>query len=120
MFWGAKVLSCPGFLSKKNIFDIENNVVEGKTTWKHQNNYGKVMLVECLNQAKRMLGRGIMKYFMDRLPGVLVQIANYAPRDHKATSFLGGSRLFRAPDGLPKSPGTDGTTFLKKSRRWRT
>ena len=31
LFW-AKVLSLPGFLSRKNISDIENNVVNGSTT----------------------------------------------------------------------------------------
>ena len=30
--FGAKVLSSPGFLSKKNITDIENNVVDGKAS----------------------------------------------------------------------------------------
>ena len=30
--FGAKVLSLPGFLSKKNVSDIENNVVTGATT----------------------------------------------------------------------------------------
>ena len=30
--FGAKVLSLPGFLSKKNISDVENNVVTGSTT----------------------------------------------------------------------------------------
>ena len=30
--FGAKVLSLPGFLSKKNVADIENNVVTGATT----------------------------------------------------------------------------------------
>ena len=35
LVFGARVLSCPGFLTNKNISDIQNNIVEGKTTWKH-------------------------------------------------------------------------------------
>ena len=30
--FGAKVLSLPGFLTPKNISEVENNIVEGKTT----------------------------------------------------------------------------------------
>ena len=32
LVFGAKVLSCPGFLTNKNISDIENNIVDGKTS----------------------------------------------------------------------------------------
>ena len=32
LLFGAKVLSCPGFLTPKNISDVENNVVEAKTS----------------------------------------------------------------------------------------
>ena len=53
--FGADVLSIPGFLSSKNISDIQNNVVDGKTTWKHQNAYCKTVIAGCLNQAKRIL-----------------------------------------------------------------
>ena len=53
--FGAKVLSSPGFLSEKNILEVENNVVEGKTTWKHQDAYCKMVIEGCLNQAKRIL-----------------------------------------------------------------
>ena len=30
--FGAKVLSTPGVLSAKNILDVENNIIDGKTT----------------------------------------------------------------------------------------
>ena len=53
--FGAKVLSSPGFLSEKNILEVENNVVEGKTTWKHQDAYCKMVIAGCLNQSKRIL-----------------------------------------------------------------
>ena len=53
--FGAKVLSSPGFLSAKNISDVENGVVEGNTTWKHQDAYCKMIIAGCLNQAKRIL-----------------------------------------------------------------
>ena len=49
------MLSSPGFLTAKNISDIENNVVDGKTTWRHQDAYCKMIMAGCLNQAKRIL-----------------------------------------------------------------
>ena len=54
LLFGARVLSIPGYLSKKNISAVENNLVEGSTTWKHQNAYGMMMIAGCLNQAKRI------------------------------------------------------------------
>ena len=53
--FGEKVLSSPGFLTAKNISDIENNIVDGKTTWRHQDAYCKMIMAGCLNQAKRIL-----------------------------------------------------------------
>ena len=32
LLFGAKVLSCPGFLTKKNTTDIENNLIHGATS----------------------------------------------------------------------------------------
>ena len=32
LLFGAKVMSCPGALSKKNITDVENNLSNGSTT----------------------------------------------------------------------------------------
>ena len=54
LLFGARVLSIPGYLSKKNISAVENNLVEGSTTWKHQNAYGMMTIAGCLNQAKRI------------------------------------------------------------------
>ena len=54
LLFGAEVLRIPGFLSSKNISDIEYNNMEGDTTWSHQNAYGKQMIAGCLNQAKRI------------------------------------------------------------------
>ena len=55
LVFGQKVMSAPGFLSPKNISDIENNNVEGSTTWKHQNAYSKMVIAGCVNQAKRII-----------------------------------------------------------------
>ena len=42
--FGAKVLSLPGFLTAKNISEVKNNIVEGKTTWRHQDAYSKMIM----------------------------------------------------------------------------
>ena len=55
LLFGAKVLSTPGVLTPKNIVDIENNIVDGKTTWRHQNAYVKMVIAGCLNQARNIL-----------------------------------------------------------------
>ena len=57
LLFGQKVMSAPGFLSAKNISDVQNNNVEGSTTWKHQNAYCKMVMAGCLNQSKRILQR---------------------------------------------------------------
>ena len=54
LLFGSKVLSCPGFLSKKNTTEIENNLIHGTSSWKHQNAYAKMMIAGCMNQAKRI------------------------------------------------------------------
>ena len=109
--FGAKVLSCPGFLSNKNISDIENNVVDGKTTWKHQNNYGKVMIAGCLNQAKR-----ILEMYDEILHGSSPEVSVQAT--HQKISALlrseEGRALFCAPDGPAEPPAADSTIFVKK------
>ena len=61
--FGQKVLSNPGALSNKNVSDIQNNIVDGKTTWKHQNEYAKVMIAGCMNQAKTILNQFDMILF---------------------------------------------------------
>ena len=109
--FGAKVLSCPGFLSNKNISDIENNVVDGKTTWKHQNNYGKVMIAGCLNQAKRILEM-YDEVLHGSSPEVLVQETH-----QKITALLRseeGRALFCAPDGPAEPPAAESSMFVKK------
>ena len=55
--FGQKVLSNPGTLSNKNVSDIQNNMVDGKTTWKHQNEYAKVVIAGCMNQSKAILNQ---------------------------------------------------------------
>ena len=57
LLFGAKVLSCPGYLSKKNITDIENNLVHGNTSWRHQNAYAKMTIAGCMTQAKRIVSK---------------------------------------------------------------
>ena len=44
LLFGKKVMSAPGFLSAKNITDIQNNNVEGATTWSHQNAFCKMII----------------------------------------------------------------------------
>ena len=55
--FGAKVLSIPRFLTFKHISDIENSVVDGNTTWRHQDAYAKTMIAGNINQSKRILER---------------------------------------------------------------
>ena len=54
LLFGQKVMSAPGFLSARNITDIQNNNVDGSTTWKHQNAFCKMIIAGCINQAKRI------------------------------------------------------------------
>jgi len=42
LLW-AKVLSCPGSITKKNTTD-ENNLVHSSISWKHQIAYAKMMI----------------------------------------------------------------------------
>ena len=54
LLFGSRVLSCPGFLTKKNTTEIENNLIHGTSSWRHQNAYAKMMIAGCMNQAKRI------------------------------------------------------------------
>ena len=58
LLFGGKVLSLPlpGFLTRKNVSDIQNNVIGDKTSWKHQDAYAKMLIAGCINQSKRILG----------------------------------------------------------------
>ena len=49
------MLSTPRVLTAKNIKDIENNFVEGNTTWTHQKSYVRMLTAGCVNQAKRII-----------------------------------------------------------------
>ena len=55
LLFGTKVLSSTALLFRKNISDVENNVVEASTSWKHQEAYARMMIAGCVNQAKRIL-----------------------------------------------------------------
>ena len=54
ILFGTKVLSLSGALSKKNISEVENNVVCGNTSWKHQDAYVRMIIAGCMNQAERI------------------------------------------------------------------
>ena len=47
LLFGKKVLSTPLVLSNKNVNDLENNYVEGNTTWSHQKSYVKMLTAGC-------------------------------------------------------------------------
>ena len=55
LIFGSKVLSSPGFLTPKHVSNVENNWVEGNSTWKHQHHYCRSMIAGCINQAKRII-----------------------------------------------------------------
>ena len=57
LLFGAKVLCTPGFLSPKNVSDVQNNAVEGKTTWTHQDGYAKMVIAGFLSQAKGIFSK---------------------------------------------------------------
>ena len=91
--FGAKVLSSPGFLSLKNISEVENGVVEGNTTWKHQDAYCKMIISGFINQAKRIL----LKYdevLYGSSPEVLVEATHAKIRElllsENCSKFLSG------------------------------
>ena len=111
LIFGAKVLGCPGFLSNKNISEIENNIVDGKTTWKHQNMYGKLMIAGCLTQAKR-----ILKKYDDILygssPEEKVQTTHKEIRELLLSSE--GRDLLREQVGSGEASDTECTNFIKK------
>ena len=79
LLFGAKVLSTPGVLSNKNINDIENNFVEGKTTWTHQKTYVKMLTAGCLNQAKRIVEK-YDEVLYGPAPELLVNVTHTAIR----------------------------------------
>ena len=79
LVFGQKVLSAPGFLSAKNISDMQNNNVEGKTTWKHENAYAKMIIAGAIRQAKRIVQK-FDTVLHGSKPEVLVQETHMAIR----------------------------------------
>ena len=110
LIFGARVLSCPGFLTNKNISDIQNNIVEGKTTWRHQNMYGKLMIAGCINQAIRIFGK-YDDVLYGSSPEVLVKEAHRKISEllcsDKARAFL------REVPGVEESAEAERTEFIK-------
>ena len=109
--FGAKVLSLPGFLTAKNTSDVENNIVDGKTTWRHQDAYCKMIMAGFLNQVKRIL----QKYddvLYGESPETLVQSTHQGIRD-----LLRSQECVEFFDEDNVDSGTDplkGNTFIKK------
>ena len=113
LVFGARVLSCPGFLTNKNISDIQNNIVEGKTTWKHQSMYGKLMIAGCMRQAKKIFEK-FDEVLYESSPESLVIDAH-----KKIRELLGSDKartLFREEGGVaqPAEPdANEATDFIK-------
>ena len=107
--FGAKVMSSPGVLSGKNITDIQNNVVYGKTTWKHQNAYCKMVIAGCMNQAKRIFEK-YYEILYGPAPEMLIGNVHLAIEEllksDEACKFLAGDR--------PVCEGNDKNSFIKK------
>ena len=102
---GQKVLSAPGFISAKNVSDIQNNNVEGKTTWKHQNAYAKMIIAGCLNQAKRIVQK-FDTVLHGSIPEVLVEETHKAIRDIcKSTEGREFSRELESTDATKITAG---------------
>ena len=112
LLFGAKVFSTPGFLSNKNISDIENNVVEGNTTWRHQNAFAKMMFAGCLNQSKRIVEKFDEVLHGGSKPEVLVH------KTHAAIRRLLGSdecsAFLREMDSSEEASVVRCDTFIKR------
>ena len=72
LLFGAKVLSTPGFLSNKNVSQIENNNVEGDTTWTHQDAYAKMVIAGLINQSKKIFTK-FDEILYEKPPEVLIE-----------------------------------------------
>ena len=111
LLFGARVLNLPGFLSRKNTSDIENNVVNGSTTWKHQDAYTKMIIAGCLEQAKRIFEK-FDEVLYGPAPEKLVEethssIADLLASDD-AKAFMG------IADSDTSAENTDKEVFIKK------
>ena len=112
LLFGAQVLNCPGFLTNRNISDIENNLIQAKTTWKHQNAYAKMIIAGCLNQAKRILEMFDEVLHDGEKPEILVQ------KTHSTISQLLESddcrRFLSNADSTEEAIRTDRDNFIKR------
>ena len=97
LLFGQKVMSAPGFLSAKNVTDIQNNNVEASTTWKHQNAFCKMIIAGCINQAKR-----ITQKFDAVLHGS-------KPEELICTTHAAIKEILRSPEGRELSRDLDST-----------
>ena len=108
----ALVLNCPGFLSNRNISDIENNLIQAKTTWKHQNAYAKMVMAGCLNQAKRIIEMFDEVLHDGEKPEILIQ------KTHSTISQLLRSddcrRFLSNADSTEEATRTDRDNFIKR------
>ena len=109
--FGAKVLSLPGFLTAKNISEVENNIVEGKTTWRHQDAYCKMIMAGCLNQAKRIL-QMYDSVLNGESPEVLVQSTHRKIRDLLRSREC--DEFFTNHDGASGTDDSKANEFIKK------
>ena len=112
LLFGTKVLSLPGSLSRKNISDVENNVVHGSTSWKHQEAYARMVIAGCVNQAKRILA-SYDEVLYGPPPEKLVAATHKAIADllvsEEARAFLGTE-----DDESPSPPSPEKERFIKK------
>ena len=111
LLFGTKVLSLPGSLSRKNISDVENNVVDASTSWKHQEAYARMVIAGCINQAKRIVAC-YDEVLYGPPPEKLVNSTHKAITDllvsEEARVFL------EAEDESSPSPNPERERFIKK------
>ena len=111
LLFGAKVLSSPASLTAKQISNVENNLVDSNTTWKHQDAYVKRMIAGSINQAKR-----IFEKYDEILHGPAPEIL--ISKTHSAITDLLGSESGRSFNALKDSTEASAIekrdTFIKK------
>lgn len=99
-------------MSSKNISDIVNSVVEGSTTWKHQNAFAKMMIAGCLNQAKRIVEKFDEILHVGKKPEVLVQDTRTTVRQLLRSEE--GSAFLRERDIADEAAISRCDTFVKR------
>ena len=112
LLFGAKVLSSPGFLTNKNISDIENNTVDGSTSWKHQNAFAKMMVAGCMNQSKRIVEKFDEILHVGSKPEELVHKTHSAIRRLLKSDECGA--FLREVDNADDSSIARCNTFVKR------